>query len=116
MNKRFIFFSNIIIFQLIFLSGVIACHLSNIKTASKILLETVPVDPFSVFRGKFIALNYKISRIRKDLFYDMDPTQVKSNDVVYVVLKKKEQFWEAEAVLKERPQDPSVISLVSQHN
>lgn len=110
MNKKFIFIA-IIILQLVFLSGMIFFHASKIKTATKILLETEPVDPFSVFRGRYVILNYKISRVPANLLKDCEPSELKFNDNVYVVLEEKEKFWEPVRAYKNRPKDTGVIYL-----
>ncbi|HCG77563.1 MAG: hypothetical protein COZ37_05675 [bacterium (Candidatus Ratteibacteria) CG_4_10_14_3_um_filter_41_18] len=110
MNKKITFVS-IIIIQLIFLGGMALFHTLEFSRATKILLETEPVDPFSVFRGRYINLNYKISTIPATLFKDCIPRSLESNDYVYVVLKKKEKFWEPIAAYKNRPENTNFTFL-----
>ncbi len=110
MNKKAIFIS-IIILQLIFLSIMTFFHMSKINTATSILLETEPVDPFSVFRGRYINLNYKISNISANLLKDCKYRDLKSNDYIYVVLEKKGEFWEPTAAYKNKPQETDLIFL-----
>jgi len=101
MNKKLIFISLIII-QLTFLLGMIYFHTSKIKTASKILLETEPVDPISVFRGRYVRLNYKISSIPATISRDFTHAQFKPGDYVYVTLVKLGKFWEPISASKEK--------------
>lgn len=110
MNKKLIFIS-LTILQLIFLTGMIFFYRSTITSATKILLETEPVDPFSVFRGRYINLNYKISTLPVNLFKDCKPRELKSNDHVYVILKEKDKFWQSVSAYKNCPKDPTAIYL-----
>lgn len=105
-NQKIIFIS-VIFLQLIFLAGLVFFHSYKIQNATKILLETEPVDPFSVFRGRYIQLNYKISRIPVTLA----KVYPSLDQPIYVVLTKKEKFWEPVAVNITRPSDNSVIYL-----
>lgn len=110
MNKKLVFVL-VIIMQLLFLGGMALFHISNLNRATKILLETEPVDPFSPFRGRYINLNYKISTIPATLLKDCSSRDLKSDDCVYVVLKKKEKFWEPIAAYKNRPEDTNFTFL-----
>jgi uncharacterized membrane-anchored protein len=59
-------------------------------TGRTIYLRTVPVDPRDFFRGDYVRLRYKISRIDKEYFRDGLLTETKSEikgKQVYVVLK-----------------------------
>ncbi len=69
--------------------GVLAVEYLNsvypLWTGQEIRLETVPVDPRSLFRGNYVRLNYEISEINM-------PETIKAeglrwNEVVYVKLR-----------------------------
>ena len=101
----------IILFQLVFLGGMAALHGTRIWTADKILLETEPVDPFSVFRGRYLILNYKISVIPSNLLVDCDARKLKFGNYVYVVLDKKDNFWEPVSAYRAKPGDIKLVYL-----
>jgi uncharacterized membrane-anchored protein len=54
-------------------------------TGQEIRLETVPVDPRSLFRGNYVRLNYEISEI--DMPEAVKAEGMRWNEVVYVKLK-----------------------------
>ncbi len=109
--RKKIAFILITLLQLLFLSGMVFFHAANIKTATTVLLETQPIDPFSVFRGRYVALDYKISSLPAEAFKDCKPDKLKSGDYIYVVLEQKEKFWETKAVYKNKPLDKNLIFL-----
>ncbi len=92
MNRKSLFIA-VIAAQLLFLTGMIIFHRARIQSGTRILLETTPVDPFSVFRGRYIDLNYKISTIPLGLLRE-DQARIKEGDDIYVILEKKGRFWE----------------------
>ncbi len=102
-TKKKLIFISIIIVQLIFLSCVIYLYTAKINKAPKILLETEPVDPFSAFRGRYVALRYKISNIPDTIFMDCKACDVQEGSPVYVVLEQRGKFWEAVSAYKNKP-------------
>lgn len=90
----------IIILQIAFLSGMILFHNAKLRTADRILLKTVPLDPVSIFRGHYVALRYEISSLPVDLLIDANPKGLKSGDDLFVLLKKDAGFWKAEAIYR----------------
>ena len=101
--KKPLLFGLIILGQLAYLGVGIGYHQAQIRAGTRILLKTAPVDPFSMFRGRYVALSYDISRIPTTLFRDADPKQLKQGDAVYVVLAQKGDFWEPVSVHTQRP-------------
>ncbi|MFH1857832.1 MAG: GDYXXLXY domain-containing protein [Candidatus Omnitrophota bacterium] len=99
----------IVTLQLVFLAGMALFHASKIKTATRILLETEPVDPFSVFRGRYILLNYKISRVSPGLLRDGAISDLKDATPLYVALEKKAPYWEPVAVYRTKPRQHPVF-------
>ena len=70
--------------------GVLAAEYLNsvypLWTGREIRLETVPVDPRSLFRGNYVRLNYKISEI--ELPEAIKAEGLRWNEAVYVKLRK----------------------------
>ncbi|GEM_PF-1785265 len=110
MKKKFIFIS-VITAQLIFLSCAIYLYTEKINKAPKIVLETEPVDPFSVFRGRYIALRYKISNMPDTIFKDCNASDVPEGSPIYVVLQQKDKFWEAVSAYKNKPKGTNQVYL-----
>ncbi|MFH0877633.1 MAG: GDYXXLXY domain-containing protein [Candidatus Omnitrophota bacterium] len=102
----------IVALQLLLLSGIIGFHSAQLKGARRILLETEPVDPFSAFRGRYIALNYKISNLPTSLVKDASAKNLKHNDPVYVVVEQKEKVWEPVGVYRHKPTGANVVYLM----
>jgi len=100
-KKRF--FPAVVLLQLLFLSGLIFFYRAQLRTAATVLLETEPLDPFSAFRGRYVALNYKISQLPFSSFKDSRPQEIKSGDTVYVALVRKDKFWEVASAYRKKP-------------
>lgn len=103
--KKSLWFSLIVAGQLAYLGSTVAYHSVRVHTGTSVLLKTVPVDPWSVFRGRYVALNYDMSRLPTNLLKDADPSTLHTDDTVYVVLAKKETFWEPVSVHTHRPRN-----------
>ena len=57
-------------------------------TGKSIILKTQPVDPFDMFRGQYLTINYEISRVNL--------ADAKEGDTIYVLLKEGEdKIWHA---------------------
>ncbi len=54
-------------------------------TGEEVRLETVPIDPRSMFRGNYVRLNYEISEI--NMLEAMKARTLRWNEVVYVKLR-----------------------------
>ena len=66
-------------------------------TGKKIVLAIQPIDPFDLFRGQYITINYEISRIN-------DVEGFKEGDSVFISLKEDELgIWRKESVSKWKP-------------
>jgi len=73
------------------------------------VLEIVPVDPRDLFRGDYVILDYKISRVENEM--------LSIGDVVYVSLVKDGDFHVAERVSFARPKEGLFIKgTVSENN
>ncbi len=73
-----------------------------LSSGREIVLETVPVDPRSLFRGDYVRLRYKISSIDQTLW--AEGARFERNDEVYVTLRAKGRAHpEVISVGKNRP-------------
>jgi uncharacterized membrane-anchored protein len=109
MPKKFTPVISIVLLQVLFIFCLISFHLSKINSGTRVLLETEPVDPLSVFRGRYIQLNYKISSLPSELL-EKGQT-IKRDDIVYVALEKKEKYWQPAAIYKTKPKGENLIFL-----
>ncbi|NCO39316.1 MAG: hypothetical protein COZ06_08615 [Armatimonadetes bacterium CG_4_10_14_3_um_filter_66_18] len=73
----------------------------TLATGQTILLETVPVDPRSLFQGDYVALGYKIST--PAAVGAQGTAGLRPNQTVYVALRQRGKFWEAVSVSRQRP-------------
>ncbi len=83
MRNKFI---AIILIQTILLAGIILYRQHWISTGDKVLLKTLPVDPWNMFRGDYMTFRYEISEINATALKVQDV--YKTNDKVFVVLQK----------------------------
>ena len=69
--------------------GVLAAEYLNsvypLWTGQEVRLETIPVDPRSLFRGNYVRLNYEISEI--NMLEEMKVQNLRWNEIVYVKLR-----------------------------
>jgi uncharacterized membrane-anchored protein len=74
----------------------------------EIRLAVVPIDPRDVFRGDYVTLSYRISRLNpRTLDGDDD---FADGDAIYVSLAPNGMEWRATAITHERPADGTVIA------
>ena len=73
--------------QLVFLVGFIVVKEAALRTGTKVVLQTVPVDPRSLLQGDYAILDYEIADPTEDLPQDM---------TVYAVLRQGAEVWEAD--------------------
>jgi uncharacterized membrane-anchored protein len=90
---------------------MIGTKVFTLKTGVKVLLEVLPIDPRSLFRGEYVDLSYKISTIEFS-----EDKGFRRKQIIYVILEKKGRFWEAVDASKERPshlgKDPERVVIV----
>ncbi len=89
--------------QLSYLGSTIGYHHLRLKTGTRVLLKTEPVDPSSVFRGRYVTLNYEISTLPQNLLVRQKAANLKEEDVVYVVLTQDGPYWKPVSVHTRRP-------------
>ena len=108
MNKKITALS-ILVFQLIFLAGMIAYHQAKMASAGIILLKTIPYDPRSIFRGPYVSLTYEISSLPATLLKDEKVADIKSGDELFVGLAKKGPYWEPSGIYKVKPHSSGIF-------
>jgi uncharacterized membrane-anchored protein len=72
-------FWGFVIFQLLFLGGIVALKERTLASGTTVILRTQPVDPVDIVRGNYVTLNYEISQVAT-----ID--RVQQGDTVYVAL------------------------------
>jgi uncharacterized membrane-anchored protein len=78
---------------------MIADKAYTLSSGRVINLEVEPVDPTDIFRGDYVVLNYKISRINLDTVEG--PDEFARFEPVYVVLRNDGKNWIPAALAKE---------------
>jgi uncharacterized membrane-anchored protein len=87
-------------------AGVLAAEYLNsvypLWTGREIRLQTVPIDPRSMFRGNYVRLNYKISTV--SVPDSMAAKTLRHNEIVYVKLRPAENnLYEIDSVSFSQP-------------
>lgn len=94
----------ILFIQTLLLMAMIANRQMILSSDTIVVLETKPIDPRSLFRGDYVRLNYEINELQLD---ELSGDRVfKTNETVYVVLKKSNHYWNAHAVYLEKDKVP----------
>ena len=80
------------------IAGIFILYLSYpLLTGTKVILKTQPIDPFDIFRGQYMTINYEISRIEL-------PQGSKEGDIIYVSLKEGgDKIWHSEKISLTQP-------------
>lgn len=89
----------IVILQVLFLFGMIGVRNYTLSTGTPVLLKVAPVDPWDVFRGEYVRLEYDITRIKGE---GLELGNDRQQDV-YVVLEKGEKYWHAAGIYMDKP-------------
>jgi uncharacterized membrane-anchored protein len=77
--------------------AVIGYNELKLATGEEVRLRTEPVDPIDFFRGRYVTLNYEISRV------PLDVSETAPGTTVYVPLRDVGEFWKGQAAMTERP-------------
>ena len=93
-SRRTIFLGCLLI-QLLCVFGLFITFIMRVSSGMEITLKTIPVDPRSLFRGDYVALDYEVGRGSKET--------LKYNEPVYVVLAPKGDVWERVSYGKDKP-------------
>ncbi len=89
----------IVILQVLFLFGMIGVKYYTLASGTPILLKAAPVDPWDVFRGEYVRLEYDITWVDSG---GLDLGGNRQQDV-YVVLEKGDKYWNAVGVYLDKP-------------
>ncbi|MBZ9843584.1 GDYXXLXY domain-containing protein [Mesorhizobium sp. CA5] len=87
------------LFQIGFLSWIIAGRAAILRNGKEVLLKIQPVDPRDLLRGDYISLNNNISRIPVKLIVNLPQGKFSSDDTAIVVRLKKgsDGYWQPTA-------------------
>lgn len=91
----------VVILQTTLLVAMIMQRQSTLDNGTRVLLETRPVDPRSLFRGDYVRLNYTISTI--DLTTVGGDDKFKRKQPLFVVLEPGERYWQPLSVHHQPP-------------
>lgn len=101
MKRNTLVFILAIVFQVILLIMMVVPRWQILANGKTIILETAPYDPYSIFRGYYLDLNYKISNIN-DLPVE---GKLENRKTYYVVLAEENKIWQPKRVTKYFPKD-----------
>jgi len=106
-NKRFLLkgLTLTILFQLTVLATEYIYSVWPLWFGTPIALKTAPVDPRSLFRGNYVFLNYDVSMVSKV----MGDNSFKQGEVVYVSLKRDDQYFVATSLHRSKPESGTFI-------
>lgn len=95
----------IVFLQVIFLFSMIGFKNFTMYTGTPVLLKTSPVDPWDMFRGEYVSLNYEISRLESSKIKDyIAKKESAGSKPAYVVLEKKGKYWNAVSICQSKPE------------
>lgn len=83
--------------QSLWIVGTVAVQESTLRTGTRILLETAPVDPRDLIRGDYLTLRYKISSVPMSAFQPALSTNPPQGTPVFVQLEKSNEFHVVES-------------------
>lgn len=93
-----------VVLQTAALATMIALKQWTLVTGTPVLLEIVPIDPRSLFRGDYVDLSYAIGRL--DLGGLGGDGEFEAGDTIHVLLRAGEPYWEPVSAHRERPSVP----------
>ncbi|TEB09652.1 GDYXXLXY domain-containing protein [Pelotomaculum propionicicum] len=89
----------IVALQVLFLFSMIGFRHYTLSAGTPVLLKAAPVDPWDLFRGEYVMLEYDISWVRGE---DLGLESYRRQDV-YVVLEKGEKYWNTAGLYLDKP-------------
>lgn len=97
MKRRLhIAFGVVVAAQVLLPLGIVGWNEWRLQSGTEVRLRTEPIDPLDVFRGRYVTLNYEISRLPV-------PGRVERGDTVYVILREESDAWTALRATTRRP-------------
>ena len=91
----------VVVLQTAALIAMVAMKQWTLATGAPVVLETVPIDPRSLFRGDYVRLGYTIGQLNEDAL-DGD-NGFERRDRIYVVLHEGDPYWQALSLHREPP-------------
>ncbi len=99
MKKQIIGLISVVLLVLLIVLSFILYNEWPLLTGKKVVLATQPVDPFDLFRGQYMDINYEISAINNVEGFDV-------GDFIYVTLEEDEQeIWRLKKTSKTKPDE-----------
>lgn len=92
----------VVALQTIALAAMVGMKQYTLNTGTPIVLRTEPIDPRSLFSGDYVRLNYSIRRLNLEQLAGED--EFDYHDRVYVVLERRDSYWEAVSAHHRRPE------------
>ena len=103
MSRKFrLAFLVIVAAQVFLLLGLIGDREYTLRRGTEVVLETVPIDPRSLFQGDYAILDYKISRLPSN-------SRVPVRRAMYVRLREAGEVWEAWNYTSTKPSDREAV-------
>ena len=115
MNKKTLIRSFVLVavFQLVILAGEYLSSVYPLWTGKPAVLEIVPLDPRSLFRGNYVHLDYDIADLDERVIDEM--LHLKTGAVAYVHLTERNGVFRANNVTAEAPEEGIFIRGRVQH-
>jgi len=95
----------VVVLQTLVLAVMVGMKQYTLNTGTPIVLKTEPIDPRSLFSGDYVRLNYSVSRLKLEELAGDD--EFEYHDRVYVVLERRDPYWEAVSVHHRQPEAAS---------
>lgn len=92
----------VVVLQTLVLAVMVGMKQYTLNTGTPIVLKTEPIDPRSLFSGDYVRLNYGISRLNLEQLAGDDDFE--HHDRLYLVLERRDAYWEAVSVHHRRPE------------
>ncbi len=91
--------------QMFLLAALICTKYYTLHFGAPVLLKASPLDPWDIFRGEYVRLEYEISKVRGTVDSDLDPFAVENDKTTaYVTLEPEGGYWKATGIYKNRPE------------
>jgi Uncharacterized membrane-anchored protein len=107
LNQKKILYLTVVFWLLIF-SGFITYKEYTLRTGTKVMLKTLPVDPRDLFRGDYVTLNYEISTLDMEKL-QADDSYFYNDEPVYLTLELKNGYGIPKEIYAAPPEDELYI-------
>lgn len=114
--QRKYWFILVVTLQIVFLVAMIGMKWSTLAYGTKILLKTQPVDPWDLFRGDYVILNYEIASLDLKTISTIGTKKFMPGDTIFVSLEKTGRYWTARAVTPNKPDGLAIKGTVQYYD